>query len=272
MENNQLKDLHGELLKMMKEIHQICVEHDIRYTMLAGTMLGAIRHKGFIPWDDDIDLGMTYDNYMKFVEVMANVNHPWLEIDYPLEDNYKYFVKVYDKTTTFVEEDHQNDIKGVFVDVFPILYAGNSYKEVNKRITKCSFYKALLSRKLSTITDVTLKDKLLGFLSVFMPKGFLYNRIMASYEEANRKERKYSTVLFSWNKDTMPSKLYEQVSLYDFEDTQFYGVSDYEKYLSDKFGNYMKLPPEDKRAPHHFKVLDLNTPYREYRERHEEEK
>ena len=266
METNELKSLHGELVKMMKEIHQICVKHEIKYTMLAGTMLGAIRHKGFIPWDDDMDLGMTYDNYNKFIEVMAKMNHPWLEIDYPLEESYKYFVKVYDKNTTFMEKDRQNDIKGVFVDIFPIVYAGDSYEEVNKRITKCSFYKALLSRKIGTINNVTLKDKTFGFLSVFFPKRFLYNRIIASYDEADSKERKLSTVLFSWDKDTMPSELYRRVSLYDFEDTQFFGVSDYDKYLSDKFGDYMKLPPEDKRIPHHFKVLELNTPYRDYQE------
>jgi len=264
METNELESLHGELLKMMKEIHQICIDNGIRYTMLAGTMLGAIRHKGFIPWDDDIDLGMTYGNYKKFVRVMAHLNHPWLEIDFPLDKNYKYFVKVYDKNTTFVEEDHQNNIKGVFIDVFPIVFAGDSYQEVNRRITKCSFYKALLSRKLSTIKNVSFKDKFFGCLSKIFSKRFLYNRMIATYEEANGKERKFSTVLFSWNKDTMPTSLYNRVSLYNFEDIQLYGVSDYDKYLSDKFGDYMKMPPENKRTPHHYKLLDLNTPYREF--------
>lgn len=268
METNELKSLHGELLKMMKEIHQICMEYDIKYSMLAGTMLGAIRHKGFIPWDDDIDLSMTYDNYKKFIDVMAHLNHPWLEIEYPLEKNYNYFIKVYNKNTTLVEIDYQNDIKGVFIDVFPVVCAGDTYEEVNRRITKCSFYKALLSRKLGTIKNDTLKGKTFEFLSYFFPKRFLYNRIIASYEEANSKERKLSTVLFSWNKDTMPTEMYRKISLYNFEDTQFCGFSNYDKYLSDKFGDYMKLPPEDKRNPHHFKVLDLNTPYREYQKKY----
>ena len=264
MDKNDLKQLHGELLKMIKEIHQVCVEHNIKYTMLAGTMLGAIRHKGFIPWDDDIDLGMTYDNYKKFVEVMAHLNHPWLEIEYPLAEHYCYYTKVYDKNTTFIENDRQNGIKGVFVDVFPVVNAGNTYCEVNRRIALCSFYKALLSRKLFTIEDVTLKDKTMWLLSKFASKRFLYNRIIRCYEKADSKSRKYSTVLFSWNKDTMPSAMYDNVSLIDFEDTQLYGITDYEGYLSDKFGDYMKLPPEDKRNPHHFKLLDLNTPYAKY--------
>lgn len=265
MEKNDLKQLHDELLKMIKEIHQICVEHNIKYTMLAGTMLGAIRHKGFIPWDDDIDLGMTYENYKKFVEVMANLNHPWLEIDYPLASKYCYFTKVYDKTTTFIEEDHQNDVRGVFVDVFPIVNAGDTYNEVKKRIAWCSFYKALLSRKIYTITDVTVKDKIMKILSYFASKRFLYNRIIRCYERADSKSRRYSTVLFSWNKDTKPTTMYEDVELYKFEDTQLYGISDYDGYLSDKFGDYMKLPPENKRSPHHYKLLDLELPYNEYK-------
>ena len=264
METNELKSLHEELLKMIKEIHKICVEHDIKYTMLAGTMLGAIRHKGFIPWDDDIDLGMTYDNYKKFVEIMAHLNHPWLEIDYPLADKYCYYTKVYDKNTTFIELDHQNDIKGVFVDVFPIVNAGDSIREVNKRITLCSFCKALLSRKLSTISDTSFIDKSKSIISKFIPKRILYKGIISLYEKADSKKRKYSTVLFSWNNDTMPSEMYDKVILYDFEDTQLLGVADYDRYLSDKFGDYMKLPPEEKRNPHHYKLLDLNTPYTQY--------
>lgn len=264
METDELKLLHGELLKMMKEIHRICIEHGIKYTMLAGTMLGAIRHKGFIPWDDDMDLGMTYDDYKHFVKVMSELDHPWLEIDSPIEVNYNYFIKIYDKNTTFVEEDHQNDIKGVFIDVFPIVYAGDSYEEANKRITKCSFFKALLSRRSGTIVNMTFKGLLFEFISKLFSKKFLYRQIIASYEEANSRRRLLSSVLFSRNNDTMPSTMYEQVCLYDFEDTQFLGVSDYDKYLSGKFGDYMKLPPADCRIPHHVRILDLNTPYREY--------
>ena len=246
VKNNELESLHGALLRMVKEIHRLCVENGIQYTMLAGTMLGAIRHKGFIPWDDDIDLGMTYDNYKKFVELMGRLNHPWLEIDYPIESHYRYYLKVYDKTTTFIEKDHQNEIKGVFVDVFPIVNAGDSISEVKRRIAECSFNKALLSRKLGTIEGKTIKDKIFVLLSKCFSKRLLYKLLIYSYNRADSKRRKYSTVLFSWNKDHMPTELYEHVVLYDFEDTKLYGVQNYEKYLSDKFGDYMKLPPKDK--------------------------
>lgn len=264
VKNNELESLHGALLRMVKEIHRLCVENGIQYTMLAGTMLGAIRHKGFIPWDDDIDLGMTYDNYKKFVELMGHLNHPWLETDYPLESHHNYYVKVYDKTTTFIEKDHQNEIRGVFVDVFPIVNAGDSLSEVKRRIAECSFYKALLSRKLGTIEGKTIKDRLFELLSKCFSKRLLYKLLICSYNRADSKRRKYSTVLFSWNKDHMPTELYEHVVLYGFEDTKLYGVQDYEKYLSDKFGDYLKLPPKDKQHPLHFSYLDLNTPYSQY--------
>lgn len=262
--NSDLADLHRELLKMAKEIHQICVEHDILYTMVAGTMIGAIRNKGFIPWDDDIDLAMTYDNYKKFASVMHRINHPWLEIDYPLENNYRYYIKVYDKNTTFIEEDHQNDVRGVFIDVFPIVFAGDSEKEVNRRTTLCTLCRALLSRKIHTIPNKTKKDYLFKILSYFIPKRFLYRRLILCYEKANKKYRKYSTILFSWDNDAMPSDLYHRVRLYEFEDIKLYGIKDYHFYLSEKYGDYMQLPPQDKQIPHHYKFLDLYMPYARY--------
>lgn len=264
MAYDQLKELHEELLKMAEEIHRICVEHDIQYTMIAGTMLGAIRHKGFIPWDDDIDLGMTWDNYNKFIKVMSELNHQWLELEYPLGKNYCYFLKVYDKNTTFIQSQRQEKSRGVFIDVFPIVHSGDTIEEVNRRISKCSFYKALLLRKMYKTESYSLRDFVLSFIACFYSKKCVYNKIMDLYAKSDKKRSAFSSILFSRNKDTMPTELYRSVKLYDFENIKMYGVCDYDKYLSDKFGDYLKLPPQESQIPHHFYFLDTSLPYTEY--------
>ena len=265
METNELKLLHEELLKMVQEVHKICVDYNIKYTMLAGTMLGAIRHKGFIPWDDDIDLGMTWDNYNKFIKIMSELNHPWLELEFPLDKNYCYFLKVYDKNTTFIQSQRQEKSRGVFIDVFPIVHSGDTIKEVNRRISKCSFYKAMLLRKMYKIEESSLREIILSFVARFYTKKYVYKRIMELYEESNKTKSVFSSILFSRLKDTMPTELYESVQLYDFENIRLYGVNDYHKYLSDQFGDYMRMPPKELQIPHHFYFLDTKLPWREYR-------
>lgn len=261
----ELESLHSAILVMAQELHRICEEHDIKYSMNAGTMLGAIRHKGFIPWDDDLDIAMTYDNYKKFINVMSTINHPWLEIELPLEESYAYFLKVYDKRTTFIQSQRQEKSKGVFIDVFPVVHAGNTLEEVKHHIKKCSFYKALLLRKTFKNSIESIKDFILSFIACFYSKSQIYKRLIQQYEIADSEKTDYSAILFSWSNDVMPTSVYENVKLYDFENIQLYGVENYDKYLSDKFGKYMQLPPKEQQIPHHFYLLDLKTPYREYK-------
>ena len=122
----QIKELQNCLLGIIVELDKICRENNIHYTLMGGSLIGAIRHNGFIPWDDDVDIGLQWDDYKRLLNILSSNNHPWLTVDYAGSSEYEeQFAKVYDKRTT-LKECNSNRIKGVFVDIFPIIPIANS--------------------------------------------------------------------------------------------------------------------------------------------------
>lgn len=260
-----IKDLHQGLLKVVCEVHRICVENDIKYFMMAGTMLGAVRHKGFIPWDDDIDIGMTYDNFQKFIDVFQKMNHPWLTSNLPLEKSYRFFLKLYDKNTTMQERSEDECSHGIFIDIFPIVYGGNSYSKVKLEFLYTRFINAMLTRKVYDLKESGFSFKFVKLFSRLFSKDFLISVLLNRYKKLSKKKTKLYTILgSSVFGDTFPVEVYDNTKLYDFENTQLYGVVDYDRYLSSVFGEYMKLPDVKHQVPKHIFYLDLNTPYSEY--------
>lgn len=276
MNNNdstsQTREVQLAILKVAKEVHKICEENNIEYCMLGGTFIGAIRHKGFIPWDDDIDFGMTWPNYKKFIEILKTMNHPWMTYDIPnpeCKEYAKLFVKVYDKNTTFVElQRDEADAKGVFVDIFPISYIGNTIEEARASHRKHNFYRAMLDRKKYVLfNEFQLKDRLFRVLSKIFSFGWLIKQDYKFYEKRNARRTEFSGPLDGTKKDWQKTSFYEKpYVLYPFEDTEFYGVADYHEYLTAVFKDYMKLPPVEQQVSHHLTFCDLNLPYEKYLE------
>lgn len=264
-----IKELHTGLLKIVCEVHRICEENDIKYFMMAGTMLGAVRHKGFIPWDDDIDIGMTYDNFKKFIDVFQKMNHPWLTSNLPLEKSYRFYLKLYDKNTTFIESYEDKNVRGVFIDIFPIVYGGDSYAKAKMEFVYTRFINAMLTRKVYNLKESGLSFKIVKLISHCFTKDFLITVLLKRYEKLSKKKTKLYTIpgssVFG---DTFPVEVYDNTKLYDFEDTKLYGVVDYDIYLKSIFGNYMELPDESKRVPKHIYYLDLNQSYLDYNLNH----
>ena len=120
------KELQLKMLDMIKVIDDICQKHNIEYYLAYGSALGAVRHKGFIPWDDDFDIAMTDENYFKFLNVCEkelDSNKYYLQTPEKEEEYYLSFTKIRDITTTLIEERNSDiDITyGVFIDIFPIV-------------------------------------------------------------------------------------------------------------------------------------------------------
>jgi lipopolysaccharide cholinephosphotransferase len=259
-----MKEFHHRLCLLMNEIHKICVENNIKYTLLGGSLLGAVRHKGFIPWDDDIDIGMTYDNYMKFVAVVFERKYDWLEFDLAGKTEFYYpFIKAYDKRTTFLEE-MRDDAKGIFIDIFPISYAGNSYKEALKEFKKHRYFQSVLKRKSYRYSTGFLKERILSWLAHFYSVDYLMKKIEQHYNMLNQSRKLYSSDMDGTRKGVVPSELFDSYKTYPFEECEFMGIADSDRYLKMIFGNYMQLPPESQRIPHHIEYLNLSLPYIEY--------
>ncbi len=259
-------------LEILKSVDTICKKHKLPYFAIGGTLLGAVRHKGFIPWDDDIDIGLSRENFEKFCEIADNELPPHYRLLYNTNPkNGLLYAKVHDIRTTFVEAAEIHNparYKGIFIDVFPYDGMPNSERGREKYNSKVRNYvRAMTAHRLLEIKGrkhLTLKEKLVTIL----PYSFYYkgwNRTVRKYKfEASE----YTT--FTWcavpQKLTVLTKYFKELSTHDFEGFDLPGSADYDGYLSAQFGNYMQLPPEDKRQVHSTGgIVDVNKSFKDYK-------
>ena len=253
-------------MDLMQKIHLICVENNIRYTMIGGTMIGAVRHQGFIPWDDDIDIGMPYEDYKKFIAVATSRKYEGLAFGIPgeTEDYFQTFVKVFDTTTTLKENNRtKSKPKGIFIDVFPLAFVGNTKWEVFYNVRKFRFWRDVLTRKDYHLCKgwFFLVEWIYILLGKFLSTETSLKRIHTHYEKLASKKTLMMADLDGNNKGIVPAYLFNEFTLYDCENYQFYGMKRADEYLRWVFGDYMKLPPENQRTPHHIEFMDLNKSY-----------
>lgn len=266
LDDFSLKALQSRLTELLHRVHLICEENGIRYTMMGGTLIGAIRHKGFIPWDDDIDIGMPYEDYKKFIGVVTSQKYEGLAFGIPgkTEDYFQTFVKVFDTTTTLKENNRtKSKPKGIFIDVFPLTYVGDSKYEIFLNVRKFRFWRDVLTRKDYHLCKglFILVEWIYVLLGKFFSVDLSLKRIHAHCEKLASKKTLMMADLDGSNKGIVPACLFDEFVLYSFGEYQFYGVKNADEYLTRVFGNYMALPPESKRTPHHIEFMDLNKSY-----------
>ena len=261
MENELLRKVQLTQLEMMKVIHNICIDNGITYYLCGGTTLGAIRHKGFIPWDDDLDIVLPRKDYDKLMEVLEIQLPPayWLQ-NYSTDPSYwQPFAKIRKKGTVYKEvgmESIDDEKCGVWIDIFPldIVKKPNSLRlklrkfmvqtigfSLRKRIFGLK-YSAFSRRYIPAICmwGCIPLDKLKKF-QVKLMKGKCCDKF--SY---------FASLSSSYNirKETYPCSWFDSGVSVPFEDTQFMIPKNYDSYLTQLFGDYMQLPPVEKRKGH----------------------
>lgn len=262
--------LHRRILQILLSVDQVCRKHDIRYYCWAGTMLGAVRHKGFIPWDDDMDICMPRPDYDRF---MTHA-HEWLPQPLEalsIETSPTYpggFGKVVDSSTTLIEREHSDYVGGIYIDVFPIDGAPQSEW---KRWVAVTRYKLL--------------DKLLYFLHRdpykhgHGPSSWLVLLIQHLFtHEWACKQMRAAYLVYDYNesefvldyddgvKGVIPKRILGTPTPVIFEGNEVMGVEYADEYLRNKYGEYMVIPPHDNQRQHNFYYLDYNLPYRQYKD------
>lgn len=267
-----MTELQEKLLEMLTWLHNFIIKHDLRYYALGGTMLGAVRHQGFIPWDDDIDIGLPRNDYNKLIELLKEpVEHYVVEAPVNAGDDYLYaYAKFYDTSTTMTERFRKAITRGVFIDLFPLDGIGNTLEDAKKN------FKTINRKNLFLMTRICAYRKgrkwyknMAIFFSRRIPSCFVNERKLIkkinelcsfhNFEEFSYVGNLLSTYGF---KEILKREVFGQPALYNFENIQIYGAEKYEDYLSQVYGNWRVLPPVEKRqTAHDFIQLDLNNPY-----------
>ena len=267
--DDEREALQGCLLHMLKDVDAVCRKHDITYTLGGGTALGAVRHKGFIPWDDDLDINMPRDDYERFKEIMQDELGCFYDFSCPNSKHVDYpFLKIYKKNTRFVELFDNMEFDGVWIDVFPIDYAPN-----NKLIRCLKGYAAtfllyglgislfLSNNKNSTTQKMyagNARRKLRYYFALMMGRMFLFwnykdvfnffDRFVGSATKTNIMTvptgRKY------YLGECLPVQTIYPVKKIKFCDLDVPVYHDVEKYLTSLYGDYMQIPPVEKREKH----------------------
>lgn len=239
------------MLRIMDEIDRLCQRNGLRYILDGGTLLGAVRHKGFIPWDDDMDILMPRDDYMRFIQLAKEQ----LPAGYTFQciESTKYypynFGKVRATETIFREQStgHLPINHGIYVDIFPMDYVDTSKpRRLNYVLRWVSHYTMLRYQKLKIL------DKKRYRFAYLIPLSIINKRITALMEYRLKKQGDTVAKLCHQgpNKPPVSVSLFDDTLLAPFEDKMFRIPKAYDQYLTERFGDYMTPPPLDKRDNH----------------------
>lgn len=247
-------------IEILDKIDFFCKAHHLRYSLCGGTLLGAVRHKGYIPWDDDIDILMPRPDYEKFLTDYRDkdgavvIQHYKNDITYPLR-----WARAIDSRTKLVSV---TSVSGVFVDIFPVdgLPSPEEAKSYEQKLRKI---KKHLVKATKYQSEALHKNALYLELKYFVKKLLFKSRekVLAEYEELfnsydfEKSEFAGAIVSRFGAKETLPSSVFKEYIELDFEGKQYSCLKNYDLYLKTLYGDYMQLPPEEKRKTHHrFKV------------------
>lgn len=256
--------LRIEEIKILDYVVKICEENNIQYYLDFGTLLGAIRHDGFIPWDDDIDISMPRKDYEKFVMICKNLQSSeyFLQTYESDKEYYQSFAKMRNIKTTFIEESSQylHFNKGIYIDIFPV----ESIPKKNLLgYLKISI--AIIINKTCVLTKNPYAFMPYKYARIvqrfFKPiKIKTYNQLIERLTE-NKKESNYMYVLdngFNF-KAIVSKKLLDEKCTHKFEKKSYKIPKRYDEYLRTIYGDYMQLPPENQRCfPHKTIAIDIN--------------
>lgn len=256
-----LKKLHSMHLILADELKRICEKHNIKYFMIAGTLLGAVRHEGFIPWDDDMDFGMMRDDYERFLTVcQEELDNTKFYLQTDRNDKYYTFnfskLRLLGTKVTETFSSSVNTHQGIYIDIFPIDVVPDN--KIKKRIQFVSFwfFRNLLWIKCGYGDESQKREGkyiIAKIISKFFSISFLKKMKQKSISKYSQLSSKYvvtSDGSYGLQKETLNYEWIKKVKDYKFEDRIYPGLSQSTEYLTYFYGDYMKLPPKDKRNHH----------------------
>ena len=270
-----LKALQEKEIGILQAVHDACEKLGIQYVIMHGTLLGAVRHKGFIPWDDDIDICMDRESYDVFIKEGQKYLPENLRIQHVMYENEcpNIFAKIRDKNTVFLHEEHVDLSinQGMFIDIFPV----DRIKSTPFAITVEHWRKRLFNVinecfDLAYIRSIHRPvSRIIGyFVHYVIVKGLMCRvdraKFISKEDDRRRKLHKKGddcTFISVYRKLPGPYSLFTDRILYDFDGRHFYGPRNADKLLSVLYGDYMTVPPKEKQITHKPLFVDLHRGY-----------
>lgn len=254
------------MLEILIQFDLFCKKNSLNYTLSDGTLLGAVRHKGFIPWDDDIDVTMPRNDFDKFQRLYKSEKYKIITA----EDGSRFpffFMRLTDSNTKLkfhdtISGERRNSYYegGVFIDIFPVDNLPDNTKEAKKHVKKTNWWLNLYMKKVFEPKIFSKMGKMrnyywltLHFLTSMIPHSFFKNKIynlMTKYNEIQT--RAQCVYPICWHEPfEFPSVTFSSYCDMVFENRIFTGIKNYDIYLKTMFGDYLTLPPKEKRVAHH---------------------
>lgn len=265
MREMTLDEVHSVLYDILVDVHDFCVKNNIKYSLAGGTLLGAIRHNGFIPWDDDIDVQMTRPEYERFIHSYKSNKYSIFSRELDKEDDIRIgFTRICEMDRTYVDtrlSPWKKGKTGLWIDVVPIDGAPSNKKDAYKKIRRMYLYWRIIN-----ISRVKLCMRggdnvslyiMLKMAAKFLVSFFIPNRLIDKYIvmcqeydfEKSAYLANYSTMQNSY-KEWQPKDSMSNYILHRFEKGNFYIMEGFKTSLRSLYGDYMKLPPVEKQTAH----------------------
>ncbi len=267
---NKNLSVHQEvMLEMLGELNRICVKYSISYMLFAGTMLGAVRHSGFIPWDDDLDVVMMRKEYERFLKIAPTELN---ESVYYLQKEFSphwpmFFSKLRKNGTACVERYIPNDFqehRGIYIDIFPCDNLSN--KNIARKLQFIAS-KAVIARSLGKRGYLTSNacKKLFVFICKALPYKLLSKFVRLESEISTKNVHVFFGGGSSYEKSVFPRAWFDNIISARFENGFYPIPSNYDKILTKMYGNYMiPAPVEQRSCKRHCEIVDAERSYTEY--------
>ena len=262
-------ELKRELVSLLNIVHDFLTENCIKYTISDGTMLGAVRHRGFIPWDDDIDIALVREEYEKLITLLKTkqnkINDFVFAEGFELGNDDIPFIKIVNKNICVEDHSVSSDINEfkvdfLWVDVFCLDNVPKFFPKFRYFYYESYIRHAWDSKRANkNNTKYTFNNKVHHKFVEFLFKKYSFEELTNHYLRYWKKFNKTNTQFINnniWNSGIkrIPKSLMSELVLYDFEDIRVYGVKNAKEYLTIIYGDYLTLPPEDQRVNHGIKA------------------
>lgn len=265
----EIGDIHLIMLDLMDRLHKVCEDHGLKYYLTYGTLIGAIRHNGFIPWDDDFDIMVPRKDYDRLIAILEKEEDPRYRIITRANtpNYYNGIARYCDMNYIFKNElDVKQYDHGIFIDIYPLDSCGATPEEtenVHKRIRKLNAQYIMYCNKKSLSSKARILLRIPYYYWLHLRYGSDFGKKAEEITEeiiySNFTDNSEYLGVYWENQDfrMFPRKCFDNRSLHDFEDRTYWIPDGYDELLTMQYGNYMILPPEDQRtATHSYSIYE----------------